>query len=437
MQRDVKHIFLSLSLYNFPWAKLIKRPSPFYGIPTPRIGAQISLSIMPPFRSLLLFAGIALPAGVPFNPNVRSAAARRDTTIPQALVRRAGGDEDARMMSSEGLGNDHLGQPAVIQVPSQTTPADTSSAAVATATPQSHKLTILLIPGAWHTPVFFGGLIGKLNGRGLDTRTLQLPTTATSGEGATSPADDADAHTDAAAVSELLARLVHGEDREVLVLAHSYGTLAAMEAVAVDATLAARRSEGRRGGVMGVLSLSGMLVVPGGTIGDTTGAAPPAWTEVIVSTPLPHPRRRQATVLAPAKPTSAPASEQPNPPQPDINLFIPKPVSDPAESKFFNDLSPDLAALWASRLVAQSLSIRSTPMHQPAYGHVPFGYIYGTRDNFAPLALRERVVGRVREATGAVVEEYYVDAGHDMWLSHMAETVGVLMRFLGDVVYKM
>ncbi|KAL9083353.1 MAG: hypothetical protein Q9165_008553 [Trypethelium subeluteriae] len=122
------------------------------------------------------------------------------------------------------------------------------------ATPSANT-TIIIVPGAWHPPPVYDGLVSRLNSASYDAFVPRLPSCDSSDPADATCSKDADA-----VRSAILHHLDEGKD--VLVLAHSYGGIPAGGA-ARGLSKAHRQKEGKKGGVIGLVYVSA-FVVPGG-----------------------------------------------------------------------------------------------------------------------------------------------------------------------------
>lgn len=114
--------------------------------------------------------------------------------------------------------------------------------------------TIVFVPGAWHTPAAFDGLLPPLHAAGYLTTAICLPSTGVS-PGISSFVPDVKA------VRDVVGGLVELE-REVVVVAHSYGGVPATEALS-DLGLAHRKRIGLHGGVSHLLFIAALVPVKG------------------------------------------------------------------------------------------------------------------------------------------------------------------------------
>lgn len=114
--------------------------------------------------------------------------------------------------------------------------------------------TILLIPGAWHTPACYAPLLARLHALGYPTATAALPSVGSVPGLSTWAAD-------ISSITSALAPLVAAGKR-VVVVAHSYGSLPAGEAIK-PLLLADRSARGEQGGVEHLVYISAFVLPPG------------------------------------------------------------------------------------------------------------------------------------------------------------------------------
>ena len=110
------------------------------------------------------------------------------------------------------------------------------------------KPVIVLVPGAWHSPIHFTPLTERLEAAGYTVKSIDLPSVTWSTRSVLPPESfDDDVQAIRAVVEEAVA---HGED--VLVLGHSYGSMPKMTAVkGLDRK--SREQQGKKGGVVSLV----------------------------------------------------------------------------------------------------------------------------------------------------------------------------------------
>jgi len=134
--------------------------------------------------------------------------------------------------------------------------------------------TFLFIPGAWSSPSIFTSLTTALSSLpsspSYPTFTIPLPSV-----GASPPV--LSFHADVAAIRIALIHLILGEQKDVVLVMHSYGAVPACEAVR-GFTVEERTREGKRGGVVGLVFLGGWVLERGEGPGGEGEL--PGWMEV-------------------------------------------------------------------------------------------------------------------------------------------------------------
>ncbi|KAI9721346.1 MAG: hypothetical protein M1828_005206 [Chrysothrix sp. TS-e1954] len=121
--------------------------------------------------------------------------------------------------------------------------------------------TIVIVPGAWHTPIAFEDLVARLSPF-FHVVCISLPSTTSPQPARVTLSDDIDYLR-----NNYLLPLINGGN-EVVVLAHSYAAVpasAAVKLLSVDDIAWARGGSGQGGGVVGLIYLSGFLIKEGTT----------------------------------------------------------------------------------------------------------------------------------------------------------------------------
>ena len=147
---------------------------------------------------------------------------------------------------------------------------------------QSAKPTIVLVPGAWHSPSHYTGLIQELQEAGYIVLSQQLPTLNPA-----TPADVSVASDTAFVRQQLLAPLVEA-GVDVLLVTHSYGSVPGA-AAAVGMSRTQRVVEGKAGGVLGLVCIAGFLFSDGDSLFNKIGGRFERWDIVNVSLKPPFP----------------------------------------------------------------------------------------------------------------------------------------------------
>lgn len=132
--------------------------------------------------------------------------------------------------------------------------------------------TIVFIPGAWHTPEYYGQVIAILQTQGYPITTVSLPSVG----GLSTMLDDA------AAIQCEVSRLAD-EGKKVILVMHSYGGIPGTES-AKGLAWRTRRAEERSGGIVHLVYLCAYLVKEGMSVsGMANGAEWPQFLKLEVS----------------------------------------------------------------------------------------------------------------------------------------------------------
>ncbi|KAI1747146.1 Alpha/beta hydrolase fold-1 [Xylaria castorea] len=143
--------------------------------------------------------------------------------------------------------------------------------AVSTTTEIKTAPTIFFIPGAWHDPWVFDSVRSILSTRGFETETSPLATV-----GSTDPS--VGIHSDAAKIRSALTNLINKE-KEVVLVAHSYGGIVASNAVD-GLGIKQRTADGLNGGIIMVLYLAAFVVPTGTDLKINLGGSYPSWWNI-------------------------------------------------------------------------------------------------------------------------------------------------------------
>ena len=112
---------------------------------------------------------------------------------------------------------------------------------------------IVIVPGAWHQPSAYGKLVTALESKGYTAVATSLPSC-----NADEPLK-ASCSTDAAAVRSQVLSLLDNENKDVILLCHSYGGIPGGGA-ASGLSKRARRQDGKESGILGLVYLTAFLV---------------------------------------------------------------------------------------------------------------------------------------------------------------------------------
>lgn len=125
----------------------------------------------------------------------------------------------------------------------------------------ANKPTIVLIPGAWHTPDYFDALRAHLEEHAYPTMSCTLPSI-----NCTDPANHS-AQTDADFIrNQILIPLLAASKRVVLAM-HSYGGRPG-SAAAFGLSEGERQAKGLKGGLIGLVFIAAFVLPSGPSISD-------------------------------------------------------------------------------------------------------------------------------------------------------------------------
>lgn len=139
------------------------------------------------------------------------------------------------------------------------------------------KPQIVLIPGAWHSPIAFESIIQKLESHGYTVHSRQLPSV---GSDANPPED---LTRDIAAVRDLVTTAIGG-DNDVLVVPHSWSGIVASSGL-VGYGKKQREEKGEKGGITRLAFMCAFVVPEGVSLLDALQHQIPEWWEVKVRSP--------------------------------------------------------------------------------------------------------------------------------------------------------
>ncbi|KAJ4983879.1 hypothetical protein SVAN01_10624 [Stagonosporopsis vannaccii] len=239
------------------------------------------------------------------------------------------------------------------------------------------KPTVLFVPGAWHKSACFAPVINTLNAHGYPTATAELASVGPA-PGLETWADDISSIS-----SELSALADSG--KSVIVVAHSYGSLPAGEAVK-PFLQRAREAEGKKGGVVHIVYVSAFVLPPQTSLMDALGGTDLPWFDVSAS-------KREVEPIDPA----------------DV---------------FYNDLPAAEQEKQIKALQTFSYQMFFQKTTWAPYKEVGSSFVFCTQDNAIPLQVQQGMV----KGSGAEFLETTVEAGHSPFLSKVEEVVGAIEK---------
>ncbi|KAF7301104.1 AB hydrolase-1 domain-containing protein [Mycena indigotica] len=240
--------------------------------------------------------------------------------------------------------------------------------------------TFVFVPGVFHTPAHAQPLLDALQAKGYPTHAVALTTV---GELASTAPPNADVQ----AVKKVLEKLVEEEEKEVVLLCHSYGGVVGSQAVA-----GLEKSRRNKGGIIKVVFLAAILPREGEGLLEAF-AATPSWP---------------GSWLLPAGPVTMTAYPE-------------------AAEVLFHDLDPDAQSYWAGQLAPMSAHVLSTPAVGVCWAvDIPKMYIFCTQDRSMPLQAQRVFVERVNMGDDSSWKTVEMDCGHSPFLSHIDQLVAIL-----------
>lgn len=133
---------------------------------------------------------------------------------------------------------------------------------------------IVLVPGAFGTPAGYDKLLPYLKEAGFSTYPGPYPScNASDPATATAPKDIASFSDD------ILRPLIEQEQKDIVIIAHSYGGIVA-GAAAKDLDKPTRQAQNLTGGVIGLIYVAGNIALEGESLLDAVGGAYPPFIKV-------------------------------------------------------------------------------------------------------------------------------------------------------------
>ncbi|PVH72729.1 alpha/beta-hydrolase [Cadophora sp. DSE1049] len=232
----------------------------------------------------------------------------------------------------------------------------------------STKPTIVILHGAWHSAVHFGPLISLLTKAGYPAICPTQPT-----YNAQPPTKDL--YDDANLVQSILKQLIEEEEKNVIVVMHSYGGVVGTQA-------------GLKGGVKHLLYMTAFVVKLGDTLAQTFGGSLPPFIPIEDGS---------------------------------CNMMDPK-------LRFYNDLPPEDQDRWVAELRPYPAAASYTTLTNAGYEYVPCTYLFCKNDQGLLIEYQRAMV----EDVGVKMKEISCGSGHSPFLSmpeKVVETINGIMKF--------
>lgn len=259
------------------------------------------------------------------------------------------------------------------------------------------KPSIVLVPGAWHTPTPYDPLITALESHAYKVYTVHLPSVSTTSSSSTSSIP-IDFGPDIAALRSCIAEAIGEEGNDVLVVVHSWGGLVAQSALDGEEGRALSRKErearGEKGGVVKCAYMAAFMVEEGVSLMEMVGGTVPEWWGI----DGPH-----AIIHNPA-------------------VFVSDlPASSPIRSSYASNVHPHAYSTFTSKTTGAS------------WKNIPTSYLLCEEDQVIPSFAQYAMSGMVKDS-GAEIEMRKVKSGHSPWLSVEEEVVRWVRGVAGEDV---
>ena len=129
------------------------------------------------------------------------------------------------------------------------------------------KTALLLAPASFTPPATYDIAVDKLKAQGYEVHVVNMPSVSRK-----EPTPDM--HDDSAAIGAELDKLVE-QGKDILVISHSYSGIPVSEGVK-GFSKEIRAEKGKKGGVIGILYTTALVVKEGQSAADLLGQGPPA-----------------------------------------------------------------------------------------------------------------------------------------------------------------
>ncbi|RGP67717.1 hypothetical protein FSPOR_5907 [Fusarium sporotrichioides] len=245
----------------------------------------------------------------------------------------------------------------------------------------TRKPSLVFVPGAWHTPEYWGKVVSAMEAQDYKCIPVTLPTTR-------STSTSVNFSTDVNAVRESIMAET-AEEQDVVILAHSYGGAVGASAIKGLTRKMAEDNQGT-GCVIGLFMIGTGFVAPGISFLDALGGKPPPlWAADYESNTMPF-------------------------------------QLDPIEM-LYHDLPEEEAKYWVTKLTPQALT-SVTDGYEVSYEgwkDVPVWYIMTAEDKNIPLEI-QKMFAQSAEKAGADLVVREIASSHSPMLSKPDDTVKCL-----------
>ncbi|KAJ4245066.1 hypothetical protein NW762_014277 [Fusarium torreyae] len=253
------------------------------------------------------------------------------------------------------------------------------------------KPTIVFVPGAWHRPEVYASVAQNLKANG-DFPTISLPLPS---NGAETPHESF--NKDVEAIRDCLKQLVETEQKDVVLVLHSYSGMPGNEAP-VNFGKRYREEKGLKGGVVRLVFIMA-FAMPEGFSPVAGGAEYPTWMKI------------------------------------DAEKGFVAVDQEDAKSVFYNDLPADEADKWARKIQHQSIGVYTSTTTYAAWRHIPSTFVICKRDKTAfTQEMVEFMIqtAKKEEPSAFDIVEVREDAAHCVVISQPAWVADVVRRAAGQ-----
>ncbi|KAF8205349.1 Alpha/beta hydrolase fold-1 [Mycena galopus ATCC 62051] len=249
------------------------------------------------------------------------------------------------------------------------------------------KPTIIIIPASFSPVSLYDAVIADLESHGYSVKGVELQTV---GRRDKAPS----MYDDAAAVASVASQLAD-EGKDVVLVAHSYGGVVACEA-SKGLAKNVREKEGKKGGIVRIVFVAALVPAEGepslGVFGDT---------EVDLNGVEMKGEYMEMDIVYAAN--------------------------------HYNDLPPEEARSWASRMREHAAASFSHILTYGAYKDIPVSYLLCEEDKGVPPEVQNKIIAGMESVMGgASVDRHPVKAGHHINASQPKTMAAVIRKALGD-----
>ncbi|KIW15627.1 hypothetical protein PV08_05675 [Exophiala spinifera] len=255
--------------------------------------------------------------------------------------------------------------------------------------PVSSNPVIVVVPASFSPPSLYTGLVEALGRHGYETIVIDLPSVGNRRRfSAATMAEDAD-H-----IKSLTSKLAD-EDKEIILVMHSYGGICGTES-SKGVTKAERVLSQAKGGIIRLFYISSPVPGVGGSIATQMGENMPEFIKI------------------------------------DGDYMVPEP--DGCAQTNFSDLRPEEGVEFARMMLPHSrISFTGTLSHS-GYHNVPVSYLVCKEDLAVPPQVQEAVIRQIEAESGRKVDVHTCQAGHFPTISRVEEVSRAIRRAIGEVL---